>query len=82
MAKLSAKEVTKLMNDCVSAGGEVEEADFQEYLFYAPSAPSFLAKFNGGKIVSLRLVTSAQGAAITPPIKVSAAQARALSDLG
>ena len=81
MARLSDKAVHSLVDDCVSAGGEAYEVGFQEFEFHSEQGAVLRVKYTNGKPSYLVLVGTAAGTSIRPAIKVTVAQARALSEL-
>ena len=82
MARLSDKAVHSLVDDCVSAGGDAYEVDHLEFEFHSEQGAVLRVKYtNNNKPSYLLLVGTAAGTSIRPAIKVTVAQARALSEL-
>jgi hypothetical protein len=81
MSKLSYAAVTKLLNDCEETGGDLSEVGPLQFEFHAEQGAILRVKFTNGKPSSLLLIGTAAGTAISPPIKVTVTQARALSEL-
>jgi hypothetical protein len=69
------------MSDCEDAGGEAYEVDYQEVEFHSEQGAVLRVKYTNGKPSSLLLVGTPAGTALRPAIKVTVAQARALSEL-
>lgn len=81
MARLSDKAVHSLVDDCVAAGGEAYEVDFMLFEFHSEQGAVLRVKYTNNKPSSLLLVGTPAGTPIRPAIKVTVAQARALSEI-
>ena len=78
---LSNAAVLKLMEDCEAAGGEIREVGAQEFDFRSEYGAILRVKHGSGKGLSILLVGTPYGTVVSPPIKVTLTQARALSEL-